>query len=80
MSEVKMTDFQKVIEEAKAELLPFESWEQLPGETGRAYTAFCAFRDLGADRNIRKAVDSALASVEKDEIRREKRYRVWRNW
>ena len=71
-----MTDFEKAIEEAKAAILPFESWERLPGETGAAYSAFCAFRDFGTDRNIRKAVDSA----EKDEARREKRYRVWRNW
>jgi len=71
-----MTDFEKAIEEAKAEILPFESWERLPGESGAAYTAFCAFRDYGADRNIRKAVQS----FEKDETKREKRYRVWRNW
>jgi hypothetical protein len=71
-----MTDFNKVIEEAKASMLPYESWERLPGETGKAYTAFCAFRDLGADRNIRRAVES----FESDEVEREKRYRVWRNW
>ncbi|MCL1991947.1 MAG: hypothetical protein FWG66_03255 [Spirochaetes bacterium] len=71
-----MKDFEKIIEEAKAAILPFESWERLPGETGAAYVAFCAFRDYGAARNIRKAVDS----VETDEGRREKKYRVWRNW
>ena len=71
-----MTDFEKAIEEAKAEVLPFESWERLPGESGAAYMAFCAYRDYGADRNIRKA----LESFEKDETKREKRYRVWRNW
>jgi len=71
-----MTDIDKIIEEAKAEILPFESWEQLPGESGAAFSAFCAFRDLGCERNIRKAVESA----EKDEGKREKRYRVWRNW
>jgi hypothetical protein len=71
-----MTDFDKVIEEAKADMLPFESWERLPGETGAAFAAFCAFRDLGLERNIRKAVES----VEKNETVRAKRYRVWRNW
>jgi hypothetical protein len=71
-----MTDFDKAIEEAKAAILPFESWEQLPGETGPAFSAFCAFRDFGVERNIRKAVES----YEKDEAKREKRYRVWRNW
>ena len=71
-----MTDFDKAIEQAKAEILPFESWERLPGETSAAFAAFCAFRDFGADRNIRNAVDS----TEKDEGVRAKRYRVWRNW
>jgi hypothetical protein len=71
-----MTDIDKAIEEAKADVLPFESWERLPGESGAAYTAFCSFRDYGAERNIRKAVES----VEKDGTKREKRYRVWRQW
>ena len=71
-----MTDFNKAIEQAKAEVLPFESWERLPGESGAAYTAFCAFRDYGTERNIRKAVEG----FEKDGAKREKRYRVWRNW
>ena len=71
-----MTDFKKVIEEAKADILPFESWERLPGETSAAFAAFCSFRDYGAERNIRKAVDS----TEKNEAVRAKRYRVWRNW
>ena len=71
-----MTEIDRVIEEAKAAVLPFESWERLPGETSGAFAAFCAFRDFGPERNIRKAVDS----VEKDEGKREKRYRVWRNW
>ena len=75
-----MTDMDKAIEEAKKEMLPFESWERLAGESSAAFAAFCAFRDVGTDRNIRKAVDSALKSGEKDESKREKRYRVWRNW
>ena len=75
-----MTDMdkaiEKAIEKAKAEMLPFESWERLKNESSGAFAAFCAFRDLGAERNIRKAVDS----VEKDYGKREERYRVWRNW
>ena len=71
-----MTDIDRIIEEAKAEMLPFESWEQLPGETSAAFSAFCAYRDFGTERNIRKAVDV----TEKDEGVRAKRYRVWRNW
>jgi hypothetical protein len=71
-----MTDMDKAIEEAKAVVLPFESWERLPGESGLAYTAFCAFRDFGPERNIRKAVETA----EKDRNQWDRRYRVWRNW
>jgi hypothetical protein len=71
-----MTDMGKAIEEARAAVMPFESWEQLPGETGRAYAAFCIFRDCGVERNIRKAVETA----ENDTVKREKKYRVWRNW
>jgi len=71
-----MTDIDKAIELAKAEVLPFESWERLSGESGAAFSAFCAFRDLGTERNIRKAVES----VEKDVGVQAKKYRVWRNW
>jgi hypothetical protein len=71
-----MTDMDKAIEEARAALMPFESWVQLPGETGRAYAAFCVFRDCGPERNILKAVEA----TEKDAVKRGKRYRVWRNW
>jgi len=74
-------DIEKVIEEAWpksawAGMMPFESWERLEGESSGAFAAFCVFRDLGAERNIRKAVDGA----EKNEAVRAKRYRVWRNW
>jgi hypothetical protein len=71
-----MTDFDKAIEEAKAEILPFESWEKLSGESSLAFSAFCSFRDLGAERNIRKAVEN----TEQDVGKRWKRYRVWLNW
>jgi hypothetical protein len=76
-----MMDMDKAIEEAwhrdaLAGVMPFESWERLPGESGLAYAAFCAYRDVGLERNIRKAVDTA----EPDTGKREKRYRVWRNW
>ena len=71
-----MTDIDKTLDEAKEAVLPFESWERLAGESGLAYVAFCAYRDLGFERNIRKAVETA----EKDEAKQDKRYRVWRNW
>jgi hypothetical protein len=77
-----MTDIDKTIEEAKAAVLPFESWERLTGESGPAYAAFCAYRDYGPDRNIRKAVETALAEKngEAGTDRVEKRYRMWRTW
>jgi hypothetical protein len=53
-----------------------ECWERLPGESSAAHAAFCAFRDYGAERNIRRAVES----VEPDAAKGEKKYRVWRNW
>ena len=71
-----MSDFEKIVDEAKKDTMPFESWERLAGESSSAFSAFCSFRDVGPERSIRKAVDSA----EKDEAKREKRYRVWRNW
>ena len=76
-----MTEIDKAIDEAwpggaTKEVLPFESWERLTGETSSAFAAFCAFRDYGPERNIRKAVES----VEKDQSVWAKRYRVWLNW
>lgn len=32
-----------------------EPWERQKGETSKAYAGFCAYRDLGPDRSIRKA-------------------------
>jgi hypothetical protein len=78
-----MTDMDKAIEEARTALMPFESWERLPGETGSAYAAFCAYRDLGLERNIRKAVEGQFNKADFPsnlEAHIAKRYRVWRNW
>jgi len=71
-----MTDIDRVIDEVKQETLPYESWERLSGESSLAFAAFCVFRDYGAERSIRKAIES----IEQDEIVRGKKYRVWRNW
>jgi hypothetical protein len=76
-----MTDMDKAIEDARAAVMPAnlwfdESWERLPGESGLAYAAFCAFRDYGPERNIRKAELSGV----KIETAIAKKYRVWRNW
>jgi len=71
-----MTDIEKAIEDAKSEMLPFESWERLTGESSAAFSAFCAYRDYGLERNIRKAVEAA----ENDRGKWGKKYSVWRNW
>ena len=73
-----MTDFGKVIEQAKAEVLPFECWERLPGETGAAYGAFSRYRDFGPERNIRKAVEVGHEGKAATLIA--KQYRLWRQW
>jgi hypothetical protein len=82
-----MTDERRLYEEIKKELPPEnswfnESWERLAGESGRAYTAFCAYRDYGPERNIRRAVEAALTGKhgEAGADKVEKRYRMWRNW
>ena len=71
-----MTDFAKAVEEAKAEVMPFESWERLRGESSTAFAAFCVFRDFGSERNIKKA----LLSVESDGDKANRQYRTWLNW
>ena len=84
-----MTDMDKAIEEARAAVLPAnlrfdESWERLSGESGLAYAAFCAFRDYGPERNIRKAAEGQFGKAELSDAKIEtaiaKIYRVWRNW
>jgi hypothetical protein len=82
-----MMDFEKTIEEAKAGLLPYKSWERLPGESGAAFAAFCSYRDYGPDRNIHKAVSTsgvvpgheAVSETETAALVG-KRYRMWRLW
>jgi len=71
-----MTDYEKAFEEAKTDIMPLDSWERLKGESSGAFAAFCAYRDLGAERNIRKAVET----YEKDIAKQTGRYNVWRNW
>jgi hypothetical protein len=76
-----MTDIDKTIEEAKAAILPYESWERLTGESGAAYAAFRAYRDYGPDRNICKAAEAGNegeAGTNRGKV--EKRYGMWRNW
>jgi hypothetical protein len=79
-----MTDINKTIDRAKAAVLPFESWGRLAGESSAAYAAFCAYRDYGPDRNIRRTVETALTGNEggtgTERGKVEKRYGMWRAW
>jgi hypothetical protein len=79
-----MNELSDVYEEIKKEVRPFESWERLPGESALAYAAFCAFRDYGPERNIRKAVEERFGKAELSDTKVEtvvtRKYRVWRNW
>jgi hypothetical protein len=77
-----MNEISGVYEDIKKELLPFESWERLAGESGAAYAAFCSYRDYGPERNIRKAVEAECNKRhgEYDRNQIERRYRMWRLW
>jgi hypothetical protein len=77
-----MSEIADVYEDIKKELLPYESWERLSGESGAAYAAFCCYRDYGPERNIRKAVEAECKEHHGgyDRNRIEKRYRMWRLW
>jgi hypothetical protein len=79
-----MTDMEKTIAEVKAEILPFESWGRISGESGAAYAAFCVYRDFGPERNIRKAVEAQLSKQECNAdgstAKTGKRYQMWRLW
>ena len=54
-----LKDSERNIEEAQTAVFPADSWERLPGESPKAYAAFCHFKDHGWERNIRKAADTA---------------------
>jgi hypothetical protein len=71
-----MTDMDKAVEEGKAAGLPYVSWERLLRESGAAYAAFCAFRDYGPERNVRRVMSAA----EPDQVKQGRRYRVWSVW
>jgi hypothetical protein len=84
---MERTDIDRIIEEVRAEVLPFESWERPAGETAAAFAAFCAFRDFGAERSVPKVVGqfakqiaSAAAESEIDQKWVMKKCRMWRNW
>ena len=49
-----------------------DSWERLRGETNPAWNAFCAYRDYGADRSIKKVLE--LQGIPAS------RYGIWGAW
>ena len=70
-----MKNIDKILEEARAEIMPFNSWEFLPKESGEAFAAFCVYRDLGFSRTIKKAIDK----VANDDAYSNS-YGTWRKW
>lgn len=56
-----------------------EPWERLPEETGRAYEAFRAFRDLGPTRRLVDVPDTKLGTVRgwSQRYRWQERARAW---
>ncbi len=42
---------------------PENPWEQQPGESAKAFEAFAAYRDMGADRSIRKVAQKVGKSA-----------------
>ena len=65
-----------MLEEAPAAVLPADSWERLPGESPKAFAAFCHFKDHGWERNIRKATDTAGNGA----AGKGSRYGTWKHW
>src|SRR6266851_4992508 len=54
--------------------------ERLPGESGRAFRAFCFYRDLGPDRSLDKAWKSFLDSNPGKPRRATRRDGHWSDW
>jgi hypothetical protein len=59
-----MSEVSEMLEDIKKDLLPYESWERLSGESAGAFAAFCVYRDFGSERNIRKAAVRYADSLE----------------
>ena len=74
-----MKNIDKVLEEARAEIMPFNSWEFLPKESGEAFAAFVVYRDLGFDRSIKKAIEK-VSDNSNSFCAYSKSYGSWRKW
>jgi len=79
-----MTTNNLALPELPAGVMPFESWEKLRGESAGAFAAFCAYRDYGPERNVRRAAAASFTKEEQGEAafrgRLERRYKTWRTW
>jgi len=74
-----MKNIDKVLEEARAEIMPFNSWEFLPKESPEAFAAFVVYRDLGFDRSIKKAIEK-VSDNSNSVCAYSKSYGSWRKW
>jgi len=70
-----MKSIDRVLDEAKAGMMPFNSWELLPKESAEAFAAFVIYRDLGFGRNIKLAIEKVA-----DNSAYSQSYSSWRKW
>jgi len=70
-----MKNIDKVLDEAKAGIMPFNSWELLPKESAEAFAAFVVYRDLGFGRSIKSAIEKIS-----DNSAYSQSYASWRKW
>jgi len=70
-----MKNIDKVLDEAKSGMMPFNSWELLPKESPEAFAAFVVYRDMGFGRNIKLAIEKVA-----DNSAYSKSYASWRKW
>jgi len=74
-----MKNIDKVLDEAKAGMMPFNSWELLPNESAEAFAAFVVYRDLGFGRNIKLAIEK-VADNSNSVCAYSQSYASWRKW
>lgn len=55
-------------------------WDRRSGESTKAYRAFCAYRNLGTDRSLDRALDVVLADGHKGVLSTFKRWSAKNDW